>query len=686
MSQRRSFLRWGISTKFLVFNSLMILALSAILAVVFMSFQQMDTLTATMLDQNLARIIENGRSSQKLTSLFAELVTVIFSDQSEAGAARLQALQEQLRTLTTQDTNAELQTLIQQFTQQLSTVLAQAGIIKAHTAEFAKIEDEFIFTVEMLEDILSEKSEAVGTGNMLLLNQVKQLQAMSTGYRNTFLQIVKQVNELQKAGVQDLAEPTQEPPVFNAINALLERFQTITANKDPEILKQGQELTGVVTRYQETIRQFQTAQRTFLEQLALAGSTKEQALTALSARDEESIQAAGTIRADIRTRVQTSRQFIMLLSAGIGSILLLLSYSAVATVRPLVTLAHAAEKIANGEMDIHLPKKSSHDEIGVLTRAFTTMAQHLNGTVRDVKTAATQVALKSQEMTVVAVQMSEGASQQAAASQEVSSSMEEMAANIGQNAANAKTAELMAAQSAQDAQQGSLAVGEIIVAMQEIVNEIASIQEIASQTNILSLNATIEAARAQDYGRGFAVVASSVRELARLSRAAADRIQKLVANCVALSEQAGDCLHRLTPNSKQTAELVKEIAAASQEQTAGAEQINHAIQQLDSVTQQNAATAEQVSATVETLTAQAVQLQEAMAFFTVKEEEPPAEVDDQDLLRRIQDLEQQLSELHAHALLRPTSAKTAAPLKTRASDAAASKPVEDEHDQDFERY
>jgi len=688
MPSRRSFLRLGITAKFLAFDCLVILALAAIVAVVFMSFQKMDALTTTILDQNLARIIKNGEASQELTTLFAELVTVIFSDQSEAGAARLQILQEQLRSLTSEEGNAELQTLIQQFTQQLSAVLEQAAVIKQRSAEFASIEDDFIFNVEMLEDILSEKIETDSAGSTLYLNQLKQLQAMSAGYRSTFLQIIKEVNELQKTGAQNLEEPAKEPAVFSAINSLLSRFGTVTSNKDAEIAKQGGELVATIGRYKEAISQYQTAQRAFSEQLALAGNSKELALNALHDRNRENVQAAETIRGDIHARVQTSRQFVMALSTAIGAILLMLSYGAIKTVRPLVALSHAAQKIANGEMDIHLPLVRSTDEIGVLTEAFVSMAQHLSGTVRDVKTAAEQVALKSREMAAVAEQMSEGASEQAAASEEVSSSMEEMAANIRQNADNAKAAEGMAAQSAHAAQEGSQAVSEIIAAMQMIVDEISSIQEIASQTNILSMNATIEAARAQEYGKGFAVVASSVRELAKLSRNAADKIQRLVKDCMIRSEQAGDCLNRLTPNSERTANLVKEIAAASQEQTSGAEHINIAIQQLDSVTQQNASTAEQVSATIETLMAQALHLQEAMAFFTVKEEEPVEEkIAEGDLLQRIQELEQQLGELRAYAQPQSRAVSAARMARSQGSSTFDQKEAfEDERDQEFERY
>jgi bacterioferritin (cytochrome b1) len=106
-------------------------------------------------------------------------------------------------------------------------------------------------------------------------------------------------------------------------------------------------------------------------------------------------------------------------------------------------------------------------------------------------------------------------------------------------------------------------------------------------------------------------------------------------------------LERLVPSSEHTAELVQEISAASQEQSTGADQINRAIQQLDTVTQQNATTAEQISTTAETLTSRAEDLQQATAFFTVKEEEaeaiPPQDAIVREMMQTI--LKQQLAEI-----------------------------------------
>jgi methyl-accepting chemotaxis protein len=151
--------------------------------------------------------------------------------------------------------------------------------------------------------------------------------------------------------------------------------------------------------------------------------------------------------------------------------------------------------------------------------------------------------------------------------------------------------------------------------MKEIAGKISIIEEIARQTNLLALNAAIEAARAGEHGKGFAVVASEVRKLAERSQTAAGEINKLSASSVKIAERAGEMLSMMVPDIQKNADLVQEIAAASNEQSAGAGQINQAIQQLDQVVQQNAAASEEMASTSVELLTQAEQLQNTIAFF-----------------------------------------------------------------------
>jgi methyl-accepting chemotaxis protein len=283
-------------------------------------------------------------------------------------------------------------------------------------------------------------------------------------------------------------------------------------------------------------------------------------------------------------------------------------------ITPLKQLLAVAGAVAEGDFRQELVFHQQ-DEIGRLAQTLQGMIARLTEMIEQVKSAAYNVAAGSQQMNQNATQMSNGATEQAAAAEQASTSMEQMTANIRQNADNALQTEKIAIKAAEDAGTSGNVVMDAVAAMQEIAQKIAMINDITSQTRMLSLNATIEAARAQEHGRGFAVVASEVRALAQRSQAAAAEITQLTNNSVGLAESAGEQLRQLVPDIQKTAELVQEISAASREQNTGTEQINRAIQQLDSVTQQNSAVAEQLSATAEKLAGQADMLLQITAFF-----------------------------------------------------------------------
>jgi methyl-accepting chemotaxis protein len=277
-------------------------------------------------------------------------------------------------------------------------------------------------------------------------------------------------------------------------------------------------------------------------------------------------------------------------------------------------ITRLAEAIAAGNLTVEVQERSTQDN---LMRALNMMIQRLSEVVSNVKMVANHVATSSEQMTSSAANMSQGAAQQAAAMEEASSSMQQMAANIRQNADNARETEKIALQSAEYAEEGGKVVAETVMAMQQIAEKIAIIEDIATQTRMLSLNATIEAARAQEHGKAFSVVASEVRQLSDITKKAAEEISKVATSSLDVSEKAGEMLTTLVPSIHKTAELVQEISAASSEQSTGAEQINTAIQQLDQVTQQNASTSDELASMAETLSHQATQLLETIAFFEV---------------------------------------------------------------------
>jgi methyl-accepting chemotaxis protein len=157
--------------------------------------------------------------------------------------------------------------------------------------------------------------------------------------------------------------------------------------------------------------------------------------------------------------------------------------------------------------------------------------------------------------------------------------------------------EAIATTSARDGEESSRSVARTVAAMKGIAGKISVIEEIAYQTNLLSLNAAIEAARAGEHGHGFGVVAEEVRRLAERAQAAAKEVRATAAESVETAERSGRLIEELVPSIRRTADLVREVTAASAEQATGVSHVDRAMSNVDHVAQRNATGAEQLSAT-----------------------------------------------------------------------------------------
>lgn len=300
----------------------------------------------------------------------------------------------------------------------------------------------------------------------------------------------------------------------------------------------------------------------------------------------------------------------------------------------IVDVSYLMDEVAKGNFTVKTKNEAVYvGEFKPLLLAIREMKRNLSDTIRQINDTSEQVAVGSNQMAENAQDLAEGATDQAGAVEELNAtidtiaSMSESSADTTKHSFEQITASVkMAEGSRKEMENLLIAMERINTTSKEIGNIIAEIEDIASQTNLLSLNASIEAARAGEAGKGFAVVADQIGKLASDSAQSAINTRDLISKTLQqiqvgneIADNTSKSFQEVIEEMKNFAVVAKDTSEMSDEQYENLLQIKEGIEQISAVVQSNSAAAEETSATSEELAAQSENLKELISKFKLAE-------------------------------------------------------------------
>ena len=289
-------------------------------------------------------------------------------------------------------------------------------------------------------------------------------------------------------------------------------------------------------------------------------------------------------------------------------------------------------ELAQGNFDVSTSARYIGD-FQPIEEALGRFTVSISDAMTSIVQAEQRVSGHAEQLSSGAQALAQGATEQASAVEELYATVDDLSKSAARNveaAANAQrsaqlTSEQVALSSNQMEQMVS-AMDDIADASQQIGKIIATIENIAFQTNILALNAAVEAARAGAAGKGFAVVADEVRNLAAKSAEASQSTSALIGRSIAAVNQGTQIadatarqLEGVVANANGIVETINAIAADAQTQAGAVEQIQDQIGQITGVVQTNSSTAEESAATSQELSAQASVLKQLVRTFRLRQ-------------------------------------------------------------------
>jgi methyl-accepting chemotaxis protein len=501
------------------------------------------------------------------------------------------------------------------------TINAYLGITAIQESQQSLYEQEFTIAVD-LEDLRSNQhANRAAMLTIMMLSDRSDQEVRHQGIKDRFNENGKIIQRLLERGRHDplLLRRLEEFEVIRSASQQTRETQTILI------------YAGKIDEAEELFFGIQAERDDKMEAIAdaLVDEAKERARTALT-------------QSEARTH-QSVRIFALIGALALLIGLVMATFLNRIIAKPLQEVSGLAARVASRDLTVTVPLERRSDEVGALTQTFGKMLENLRDMTGEIREGVNVLTAAAGEILAATAQVASGAAETATAVSQTTTTVEEVKQTAEVSSQKAKYVSESARKAAQVSQDGRQAVENSAAGMKHIQDQmeavatsivrlseqsqaigeiIATVTDLAGQSNLLAVNAAIEAAKAGEQGKGFAVVAQEVKNLAEQSKQATAQVRTILNDIqkamsaavmateqgskavdvgVKQSEEAGQAIRMLTESIAESAQAASQIAASSQQQLVGMDQVALAMENIKQASVQNVAGTKQTESAAQNL-------------------------------------------------------------------------------------